>query len=510
MIGGETEPIEKRLDLRTSDHPMWDTEANVVVEQESAFCDAAHARAVAGRLASMIAREAPGAAVSARRGGILASERKLLLAAGDAVLVAAALVLAFNLRSGPIQHAALSIPWSGVALVTASWLGVALMVDAYDLHAAVSVRGIFRVVATTVALATIALLVIFFAVPYGVTRPTILIWLPLAALAVLCWRLLYRRVFARAIFAGRIVLVADQETLARVWPEVDEQLAGLYRVVGTVDPADADAGSRLATAAARRDADQIVLGAHEDMPAELFRSLVDCCDKGMVARSLADLYEELTGRILVDRLGQSWLLSINKRSETSRVYAMFKRLLDITTGLVGVLLLVVFLPFVWLATRLGDRGPIFHRQVRLGLYGRPFLILKLRTMRVHPRQELHWTEEDDARITRVGAVLRRLHLDELPQAWNILRGDMSVVGPRPEQPQYVEELRASIPYYNTRLSVRPGLTGWAQVNYGYGSGEEGARVKLSYDLYYIKRQSIALDLLIVARTLLAVAALNGR
>jgi lipopolysaccharide/colanic/teichoic acid biosynthesis glycosyltransferase len=131
-------------------------------------------------------------------------------------------------------------------------------------------------------------------------------------------------------------------------------------------------------------------------------------------------------------------------------------------------------------------------------------------MRVRPRQELHWTGEDDARITTVGGILRRLHLDELPQAWNILRGDMSVVGPRPEQPQYVEELRTSIPYYNTRLSVRPGLTGWAQVNYGYGSGVDGSTVKLSYDLYYIKRQSVALDLLIMARTVFAVATLKGR
>jgi exopolysaccharide biosynthesis polyprenyl glycosylphosphotransferase len=447
---------------------------------------------------------------AARRQGILSSERKLLLAAGDTLLVAAALIAAFNLHSGPIQHSGLSIPWTGVGTVAGIWLAVALMVDAYDLRAAVSVRGIFRVVATTIAVAAVVLLVVFFAVPYGVTRPTILIWLPLTAFAVLCWRLLYRRVFARAIFAGRIMLLADAETVERIWPEVDAQMAGLYRVVGTVDPADADSGSRLASAAARRHADLVVLGAHEDMPEALFASLVDCYDNGLVVRSLADIYEELTGRLLVDRLRQSWLLSLHQRSETSRLYAMFKRAVDIAVGVVGVLLMLVVLPFAWVATMVGDRGPIFHRQVRLGQYGRPFQILKLRSMRVRHGQDLSWTEESDERITRVGRVLRRLHLDELPQAWNILRGDMSVVGPRPEQPHYVEELRKSIPYYNTRLSVRPGLTGWAQVNFGYGSGVEGARVKLSYDLYYIKRQSVALDMLILARTVLAVATLKGR
>ena len=394
----------------------------------------------------MIAQKVPGATVAAGRRGILASERKLLLAAGDILLVAASLIIAFNLRSGPIQHAALTIPWLGVALVTVIWLTAGLVVDAYNLHAAVSVRAIFRVVATTVTLETIALLVVFFVAPYGVTRPTILIWVPVAALTVLCWRLLYRRVFAQAIFAGRIVLVADAESIDRVWGEVEEHLAGLYRVVGTIHPADVDAGSRLTSAAAGRAADQIVLGAEEDLPTDLFQSLVDCYDRGLVVRSIADIYEELTGRLLVERLRQTWLLSLQQRGETSRIYAVFKRLVDIVAGSLGLIVLGVMLPFVWVAVKLEDRGPVFHSQERVGHFGRPFEILKLRTMRVRSDEELHWTEENDSRITRVGAVLRRLHIDEMPQAWNILRGDMSVVGPRPEQPQYVDALRESIPY----------------------------------------------------------------
>jgi lipopolysaccharide/colanic/teichoic acid biosynthesis glycosyltransferase len=125
-------------------------------------------------------------------------------------------------------------------------------------------------------------------------------------------------------------------------------------------------------------------------------------------------------------------------------------------------------------------------------------------------EEQRQTDAADPRITRVGRVLRRLHLDELPQVWNVLRGDMSIIGPRPEQPAYVAMLQESIEFYNTRLSVRPGLTGWAQVNLGYGGGVEGAREKLSYDLYYIKRQSAALDMLILARTWFAVLSLQGR
>jgi lipopolysaccharide/colanic/teichoic acid biosynthesis glycosyltransferase len=167
-------------------------------------------------------------------------------------------------------------------------------------------------------------------------------------------------------------------------------------------------------------------------------------------------------------------------------------------------------PFLWLAVRLEDRGPLLYRQERLGKYATPFTILKLRTMQPERRAKPRQTDAGDMRITRVGRVLRKLHLDELPQAWNVLKGEMSMIGPRPEQPAYVATLQKSIDFYNTRLSVRPGLTGWAQVNLGYGEGVEGAREKLSYDLYYIKRQAPALDLLILTRTLFAVLSLSGR
>lgn len=224
-------------------------------------------------------------------------------------------------------------------------------------------------------------------------------------------------------------------------------------------------------------------------------------------RSLTDMYEELTGRMLLDQLGHSWLMSLPMRSQTSRPYAAFKRLVDIAAGVFALLVLAVLIIPAALLIKLTSRGPLFHRQRRIGKYGRAFQIIKLRTMRVSDSK--HWTEQSDARVTAVGKVLRRLHLDELPQGWNIVRGEMSVVGPRPEQPHYVDELRREIDFYNSRLVVRPGLTGWAQVNRGYSSGVSGARVKLSYDLYYIKNQSFSLDLLILVRTVFTIAALKG-
>jgi lipopolysaccharide/colanic/teichoic acid biosynthesis glycosyltransferase len=262
--------------------------------------------------------------------------------------------------------------------------------------------------------------------------------------------------------------------------------------------------------AAEGQVDQIILGIRDKVPRAIFGALVACYDRGVPVRSLSDLYEELTGRILLDQLGHSWLLSLPMRSETSRIYSAFKRGFDILAAAAGLIVLAILTPFVWLAIKIEDRGPLIYRQERLGKYGTPFTMLKLRTMHLERRATPRQTEASDTRITRVGRVLRKLHVDELPQAWNVLRGDMSMIGPRPEQPAYVAMLQQSIDFYNTRLSVRPGLTGWAQVNLGYSQGVDGAREKLSYDLYYIKRQSAALDLLILTRTLFAVMSLQGR
>jgi lipopolysaccharide/colanic/teichoic acid biosynthesis glycosyltransferase len=218
----------------------------------------------------------------------------------------------------------------------------------------------------------------------------------------------------------------------------------------------------------------------------------------------------MTGRLLIEQLDYAWVMSLPMRSEVSEVYAAFKRGLDILAGATALAALVVLLPFLALAIKLEDRGPILYRQTRLGRYGRPFEILKLRTMSAGSPADERQTDIDDPRVTGVGRALRRLHLDELPQAINILRGDMSLVGPRPEQPQHAALMRQRIDFYNLRLSVRPGLTGWAQVNFGYGAGFEGARNKLSYDLYYIRRQGFGLDLLILARTARTILSFRGR
>jgi exopolysaccharide biosynthesis polyprenyl glycosylphosphotransferase len=427
----------------------------------------------------------------------------------DAVAVSLAFILAFNLRTAEVRHAGFYLPRLGTVVVLVLWAVSGTVVDAWNVRAAVSMRLTLPRVSTALGLTLVGLLVVFLVVPYQITRPTMVLWAPLAWILVMGERLLYGRMVAASSPAARIALVADRNALTQVWPEVKGHIRGLYQVAAVVYPGRGDCTQRLCDVVQRRQVTEVVLGLRDDIDRDLFRGLLACNDAGIRVRSLADLYEELTGRLLLDQLGHTWLLGLPMRSQTSHIYAAIKRTLDVIVAVPALIVLGVLVLPLAVVIKL-DGGPVLHRQVRVGKHGRPFTVVKLRTMRHQPGEATAWTEAGDRRITLVGYLLRRLHVDELPQALAILRGQMSLIGPRPEQPQYVDRLRSEIDFYNTRLTVRPGLTGWAQVNHGYGSSVDDARVKLSYDLYYVKHQSLSLDLIIAARTVMAVLSLGGR
>ncbi len=231
-------------------------------------------------------------------------------------------------------------------------------------------------------------------------------------------------------------------------------------------------------------------------------------ESGMRVRTLASFYEDWLGKLPVSELEQMSLMFDIGAVHRSR-YGRLKRLGDIAAGLVGCVALVPVLGVVLVLNLFGNRGPLLYRQPRVGRSRRVFTILKLRSM-LPSEGPTEWTEDVDPRITSVGRWLRRTHLDELPQAWNILRGDLSLVGPRPEQPHYVEELAKKLPWYHVRHLVRPGLTGWAQVKYAYGANEQDALEKLQYELYYLRHQDTGLDLRILGRTLRHIVGLGGR
>nr|BBH95697.1 hypothetical protein KTA_38960 [Thermogemmatispora argillosa] len=222
------------------------------------------------------------------------------------------------------------------------------------------------------------------------------------------------------------------------------------------------------------------------------------------------VYENVSGKIPVEQIGGQWYIAL-PGANLSPLYLCWRKLLDLAFGLAGLLLLLLLLPPLALLIRLDSPGPLFHCQERLGKNGRKFKMYKFRSMRVdaEPEGKAIWASQNDARVTRVGRLLRATHLDELPQVLNILRGEMSLIGPRPEREEFVKLLEQTIPFYRCRLSVPPGLTGWAQVKYHYTFTSQQALEKLQYDLFYIKHQSCMLDILILLRTIIEVIKLRG-
>ena len=233
-------------------------------------------------------------------------------------------------------------------------------------------------------------------------------------------------------------------------------------------------------------------------------------EAGVRVRTLCAFYEEWLGKLPISDLERLSLMFDIREVHQVR-YGRVKRLLDLAVAVPACVAFVAAIPFVAIGNRFGNRGPLLYAQIRVGAHGERFSILKFRTMRPDGgRMANEWTTEDDPRITRFGGILRRTHLDELPQVWNVLRGDLSFVGPRPEQPHYVDELSQKLPFYGLRHLVRPGLTGWAQVKYGYAGNERDALEKLQYEFFYLGHQSLRFDLRVMGRTLRSVFHSDGR
>ncbi|HEX8135027.1 MAG TPA: sugar transferase [Actinomycetes bacterium] len=225
---------------------------------------------------------------------------------------------------------------------------------------------------------------------------------------------------------------------------------------------------------------------------------------------IRDHYEQTMRRALLDDLDESWFL-FDRPLRRRPVYTAVKAVIDLAAGAIGSLIALLVVPLVWLVYRLDDRGPVFYVQERIGLHGRPFRMWKFRTMQVDAEAEGPvWAQTDDDRVTRLGRLLRSTHLDELPQFFNVLRREMSLIGPRPERPVFVRLLGRAIPFFDRRHLVRPGVTGWAVVRFGYSGSVRDKWIIHEHDLYYLKHRCLLLDLEIMARTVLVMLTRRGR
>jgi exopolysaccharide biosynthesis polyprenyl glycosylphosphotransferase len=259
-------------------------------------------------------------------------------------------------------------------------------------------------------------------------------------------------------------------------------------------------------------ADGVVLATDQSLPESLVSQVMKIRLRGVPILDLADFYEQFLLRVPVMQLKDHWFALTQGFSLLHHeIEWKIKRLLDVLVSAAGVLLALPLIVVTVVLIKVTSRGPAFYSQLRCGHHGTQFRLHKFRTMVVDAETEgARWTQPGDPRITGVGRLLRRTRLDELPQLWNVLIGDMSFIGPRPEQPDFVRALEKEIPYYDLRHLVKPGITGWAQVMYGYGASVEDAKNKLEFDLYYIKNYSLALDAYIALRTLRVVMFGSGR
>ena len=257
----------------------------------------------------------------------------------------------------------------------------------------------------------------------------------------------------------------------------------------------------------------IILAISGTMEPESFQEIFYAEERGIEVTTMPIMYEELLGRVPITLLDSDWVLrSFVDYAHASQFYELVKRLVDLLGSLIGLVILFILFPFISIAILIDTGFPLFYTQNRLGKNGRMYKILKFRTMKQDAEKDgkARPAEKNDERITRVGNVLRKSHLDEFPQFLNILNGDMSIVGPRAERSELVEQLQNNVPFYRARLLAKPGLTGWAQINFGYAATIGDTAVKLEYDLYYIKHRNIIMDITIILRTIGQVFGFRGQ
>lgn len=475
------------------------------------------------------------------------NEHRLLLLLGDLLFSILAAFLAYyfwkqysvyQLISQYIAHGikperaeviAKSLPAVNVPfwfyLLPLAWL--VLMVELYDPHTAVNWRRTLRGISIAAFVGIIAYSLVFIVnrEPTSLPRIAVGAFIVIASFLTLIWRASYIRLYTSTGLQRRVLIVGAGKagsTLAEVYCEVTPRP---FSLVGFIDddphkvrqsfveyPVLGSSKELLVIIDQYRISD-IVMAITGEVQGSTFQAILDAQERGVEVTRMPILYEEMTQRVPVHHLESDWLIrSFVDQLHVSMIYEVLKRLLDIIGGLMGLAIFAVVFPYAALATLIDSGPPILYSQDRLGKGGRLFKIYKFRTMHrnAEPNGEAKLAAENDPRVTRVGNFLRRTRLDELPQFWNVLHGEMSLVGPRAERSSLVAEFQEQIPFYRARLLVKPGLSGWAQINYGYVASVKETSIKLEYDLYYIKHRSLMLDITIILRTIGIVLSGKGR
>lgn len=450
------------------------------------------------------------------------NRRLILLMANDIVLAFLSIISAYMIRfqSFPATDDVMDMGMVKLLLYVTVLMLVSFFAEIYRYSRdSTNVETAARII-LSLGISFLILSTIYFSAPFFMFGRGVL------AIAILFFGVFQFLFHASYRFCGRFkrfakrVLIVGTGPLAGQMGEIIPCNGGNYILSGYVncsnEPIHVPVGSilendgELYETVRRENADKIVVSLSERRGVLPLQEIMACKLSGIEVVDAPSFYENMTGKLLLENITPSWFIFSDGFRITAPI-RFIKRVNDVVLSAAGIILVLPFFPLFALAIKLDSPGPIFFRQVRVGEREKNFLLYKFRTMRVDAESATGavWAQEKDPRVTRVGNFFRKSRIDEIPQLFNVLKGDMSLVGPRPERPEFIEQLKKVIPYYSERHFVKPGVTGWAQVRYPYGASVEDALEKLRYDLYYIKNLSITFDIMIILETIKVVLFRRG-
>ncbi|MAL59259.1 MAG: sugar transferase [Flavobacteriaceae bacterium] len=452
------------------------------------------------------------------------SERKILLRIFDIVSVLGVLYLVgtvFNFDYFIIKKERWF--WS---IVLAVYLTIfATIFELYDLQKASK----FEIVVQNIILASSVTVLVYLLTPFvapvlPANRLQIVYFYISINVALFLWRYAYIFLISAPRFHKRILLIANRKKVEGIITSLHKSDPN-YKVNGFINVGknkdelnfyniEEYSLDNIEKIIEEQGISEIVIAASQsdNVTVLLYNKLIGLLEQGVSIREYTQVYEEITHRVPVQHVDKDFYRYFPfSRSNQNKLYLFFHRILDLLFSVIGLVFGLIIFPIILLGNLFGNRGPLFYTQMRVGKNGRHFRIYKLRSMvKDAEKHGAQFADKKDVRVTKFGRFLRRSRFDEIPQFINVIKGDMSVIGPRPERPVFVKELSEKIPFYEVRHLVKPGVTGWAQVNHKYGVGEDDALEKLQYDLYYIKKRSIFLDISIVIKTLSTIIFFRGQ
>ncbi len=456
------------------------------------------------------------------------SSRLIWLLLADTAIVFSGIVLAMHLRlgfAGSANELTNRNGWLKIAFATAVCLLILYFYDLYDYVVMTNRRELLLRLVQALGIAWVSLALIFYFVPeLMLGRGISVVAVVVVLVMLLGWRIAIHALTGHPEIGEKILVVGTGKTALDTAEAVWERRDAGYRIVGFLSENGAKPKEKLGRSEIIGKAhelenvirsekiDRVVIAVRERRGAFPTEALLKMSLAGDVSiEECTSFFERITGKVHVDMLRPSWLIFAGKRRD-SPIKLVFRESVHRVLALIG---LFVSLPVALLTAiliKVESRGPIFYMQERVGKGGKSFKVIKFRSMKVDAEADGKplWAASNDERVTRVGKVIRKLRIDEIPQFWNIIKGEMNFVGPRPERPHFVQQLAKEIPYFDHRHLVAPGLTGWAQIKYPYGASVSDAVQKLQYDLYYIKNQSLTLDIMIIFDTVKTVLFGKGR